>query len=106
MANLTVSGEKLAVAFALLAFLHFDDFFGRHEYLTEHFAHVASVYAVFQRAFYLILKTRVGMYDVPTHIHCHDPRPIIVCTTPPSNRSSNHSSTAKIMTTIITTIVV
>src|SRR5688572_11275302 len=63
-----VAGEELALRHVLLATLHFDDLFDRHENLAELVVHAGAVDAVLERALHRFLEARVGMDHVPALI--------------------------------------
>src|SRR3954449_11191213 len=64
-----VPGEKLALRHVLLAALHLDHLFHRHEDLAEHLGHPRAVDAVLERARHRLLEAGVGVHDVPAFAH-------------------------------------
>src|SRR4029079_7571447 len=61
-----VAREELALGHVLLAGLHLDDLFHRHEDLAELVLHARAVDAVLERARHRLLESRVGVHHVPT----------------------------------------
>src|SRR4051812_21765157 len=64
-----VAGEELALRHVLLAALHLDDLFHRHEDLAELLGHPGAVDAVLERARHRLLEAGVGVHDVPAFAH-------------------------------------
>src|SRR6185295_9884175 len=64
-----VAREELALGHVLLAALHLDDLFHRHEDLAELVGHAGAIDPVLERALHRFLETRVGVDDVPALAH-------------------------------------
>src|SRR6185436_6177583 len=62
-------GEELALALALLAGAHLDDFLGGHQHFTEFLVEAKELDALLQAARDLVLEIRVGVHDVPVQRH-------------------------------------
>ncbi|CAI8864575.1 Secreted protein [Pseudomonas soli] len=64
-----IAREEFALALALLAVAHFNDFFGRDQDLAEFVFHASQLDALDQGAHHMLLVTRVSMHYVPTLSH-------------------------------------
>ncbi|CAI9002102.1 hypothetical protein EMIT0P43_90310 [Pseudomonas jessenii] len=64
-----IAREEFAFAFALLAIAHFNHFFSGNQNLAEAIFHTGQLYALDQRAHYMLLVTGVSMHNIPTLSH-------------------------------------
>src|SRR5256885_1399091 len=64
-----VAREELALRHVLLAALHLDDLFHRHQDLAELLGHAGAVDAILERARHRLLEAGIGVHDVPAFAH-------------------------------------
>jgi hypothetical protein len=64
-----VAGEELAFGDALLAALHLDDFFDRHQNLAKQILHARTRNTLLERALNRLLEARIGVNHIPTLAH-------------------------------------
>src|SRR5688572_14770519 len=100
-----VAGKELALRHVLLAALHLDYLFHRHQDLAELLAHPGAVDAVFERALHGFFEPGIGMHHVPALVHFLQPM-IRSYRTHSSPLSVSHKKTAITTTNANTAAVV
>ncbi len=60
-----IARKELALAAALVAFLHLDHFLGRHQDVAKLVLQAHQLDALLERCLHLVLEVRVSVDDVP-----------------------------------------